>query len=77
VDEDECVRADLPRADHAGVRPARLDAESGAILVSSSAAGLVFLALLVLALAIVRVPLGDYMYEVHISGKHSRTEQFI
>jgi K+-transporting ATPase ATPase A chain len=40
-------------------------------------AGLVFLALLVVALAVVHVPLGDYMYRVYSSRKHSRTEQFI
>ncbi|BBX97824.1 potassium-transporting ATPase subunit KdpA [Mycobacterium lacus] len=38
---------------------------------------LVFLALLVLALAVVHVPLGDYMYRVYSSRKHSRTERFI
>jgi hypothetical protein len=42
--------------------------------VSGTAAGLVFLALFVLALAAVGVPLGDYMYRVYISRKHSRTE---
>jgi K+-transporting ATPase ATPase A chain len=44
---------------------------------SGTAAGLVFLALLVLALAAVHVPLGDYMYRVYNSDKHSRTERFI
>jgi potassium-transporting ATPase potassium-binding subunit len=45
--------------------------------VSGTAAGLVFLALLILALAAVHVPLGDYMYRVYSSQKHSRTERFI
>jgi K+-transporting ATPase ATPase A chain len=45
--------------------------------VSGTAAGLVFLALLVLALAAVHVPLGDYMYRVYSSRKHSRAERFI
>lgn len=44
---------------------------------SGIAAGLVFLALLVLALAVVHIPLGDYMYRVYSSRKHSRTEKFI
>jgi potassium-transporting ATPase potassium-binding subunit len=44
---------------------------------SGTAAGLVFLALLILALAAVHVPLGDYMYRVYSSQKHSRTEKFI
>ncbi len=44
---------------------------------SGTAAGLVFLALLVTALAAVHVPLGDYMYRVYSSQKHSRTEKFI
>jgi K+-transporting ATPase ATPase A chain len=44
---------------------------------SGTAAGLVFLALLVLALAAVHVPLGDYMYRVYSAQKHSRTERFI
>ena len=44
---------------------------------SGTAAGLVFLALLILALAAVHVPLGDYMYRVYSSEKHSRAEKFI
>jgi potassium-transporting ATPase potassium-binding subunit len=44
---------------------------------SGTAAGLVFLALLILALAAVHVPLGDYMYRVYSAKKHSRTERFI
>jgi potassium-transporting ATPase potassium-binding subunit len=44
---------------------------------SGTAAGLVFLALLILALAAVHVPLGDYMYRVYSAKKHSRTEKFI
>jgi potassium-transporting ATPase potassium-binding subunit len=44
---------------------------------SGTAAGVVFLALLVVALAIVHVPLGDYMYRIYSSEKHSRAERFI
>jgi potassium-transporting ATPase potassium-binding subunit len=44
---------------------------------SGTAAGVVFLALLIVALAAVHVPLGDYMYRVYSSEKHSRTERFI
>ena len=44
---------------------------------SGTAAGVVFLALLVVALAAVHVPFGDYMYRVYSSEKHSRTERFI
>ena len=35
---------------------------------------MVFLALLIVALAVVHVPLGDYMYRVYSSEKHSRIE---
>jgi potassium-transporting ATPase potassium-binding subunit len=44
---------------------------------SSTTAGLLFLALLVVALAVVHVPLGDYMYRVYSSEKHSGSERFI
>ena len=44
---------------------------------SGTAAGVIFLALLVVALAAVHVPFGDYMYRVYSSQKHSRTERFI
>lgn len=44
---------------------------------SANTAGVVFLTLLVVALAAVHVPLGDYMYRVYSSQKHSRTERFI
>lgn len=44
---------------------------------SCTAAGLLFLALLVGALAAVHIPLGDYMYRVYSSQKHSRPERFI
>ena len=36
---------------------------------SSTTAGLLFLALLVVALAVVHVPLGDYMYRVVTSTR--------
>jgi potassium-transporting ATPase potassium-binding subunit len=45
--------------------------------VSSTTAGIVFLASLALALAAVHVPLGDYMYRVFNSEKHSRVERVI
>ena len=44
---------------------------------SGTAAGVVFLALLVVALVAVHVPFGDYMYRVYSSKKHSRTERFL
>ncbi|OBF82069.1 K+-transporting ATPase subunit A [Mycobacterium sp. 852002-51163_SCH5372311] len=44
---------------------------------SATAAGVAFLALLVVALAAAHVPLGDYMYRVYSSEKHSRTERFV
>ena len=44
---------------------------------SSTAAGIVFLGSLVLALAIVYRPLGDYMYRVYTSKKHTRVERVI
>jgi K+-transporting ATPase ATPase A chain len=45
--------------------------------VSSTTAGILFLASLILALAAVHVPLGDYMYRVFNSEKHSRVERVI
>jgi potassium-transporting ATPase potassium-binding subunit len=45
--------------------------------VSTATAGVLFIALLVAALAVVHVPLGDYMYRVYESEKHSRIERFI
>ena len=50
---------------------------SGEVLVSTTAAGILFLALLIIALAAVHVPLGDYMYRVYTSDKHSRVERVI
>ncbi|MEU0497666.1 potassium-transporting ATPase subunit KdpA [Mycobacterium sp. NPDC006124] len=44
---------------------------------SSTTAGLLFLALLILALAAVHVPLGDYMYRVYDSDEDSRVERFV
>ena len=44
---------------------------------SSTAAGVAFLALLIVALVAVHVPFGDYMYRVYSSKKHSRAERFI
>ena len=42
---------------------------------SSTTAGIIFLAVLVLALALAHVPLGDYMYRVYTSEKHTRAER--
>ncbi len=44
---------------------------------STTTAGIIFLAVLVLALALAHVPLGDYMYRVYTSEKHSRAERVI
>ena len=44
---------------------------------STTTAGIIFLALLIVALAAVHVPLGDYMYRVYSSDKHSRVERGI
>jgi K+-transporting ATPase ATPase A chain len=45
--------------------------------VSTTTAGVIFLALLVLALAAVHVPFGDYMFRVYNSDKDSRAERLI
>jgi K+-transporting ATPase ATPase A chain len=45
--------------------------------VSSTTAGVLFLALMVVALAVVHVPLGDYIYRVYSSENHWRAERFI
>lgn len=44
---------------------------------STTTAGIIFAASLVIALALVHVPLGDYMYRVYSSEKHSRAEKGI
>ena len=44
---------------------------------TTTTAGILFLALLIVALAAVHVPLGDYMYRVYTSDKHSRVERVI
>ncbi|BBX31413.1 potassium-transporting ATPase subunit A [Mycolicibacterium mageritense DSM 44476 = CIP 104973] len=44
---------------------------------STTTAGIVFLAALVIVLVAVHVPLGDYMFHVYTSDKHSRTERVI
>ncbi len=44
---------------------------------SATTAGLIFLAVLVLALVAVHVPLGDYMYRVYASEKDSSVERVI
>jgi K+-transporting ATPase ATPase A chain len=45
--------------------------------VSTTTAGILFLASLIVALAAVHVPLGDYMYRVYTSNKDSRGERAI
>jgi potassium-transporting ATPase potassium-binding subunit len=45
--------------------------------VSTTTAGILFLALLIVALVAAHVPLGDYMYRVYTSDKHSRVERVI
>ncbi len=47
------------------------------VLVTTTTAGILFLALLIVALAVAHVPLGDYMYRVYSSDKHSRVERVI
>ncbi|MCG7609730.1 K+-transporting ATPase subunit A [Mycolicibacterium sp. (ex Dasyatis americana)] len=44
---------------------------------TTTTAGIVFLAVLIIALAVVHVPLGDYMYRVYSTEKHSRVERAI
>ena len=44
---------------------------------STTTAGILFLASLIVALAAVHVPLGDYMYRVYTSNKDSRGERVI
>ena len=44
---------------------------------STTTAGIIFLALLILALAAVHVPFGDYMYRVYTGTKDSRAERVI
>lgn len=44
---------------------------------TSTSAGVLFLASLILALIVVHAPLGDYMFRVYDSDKHSRVERFL
>ncbi|MGV9680939.1 potassium-transporting ATPase subunit KdpA [Nocardia sp. NPDC003482] len=44
---------------------------------STTTAGIVFVGSLVIALALVHVPLGDYMFRVYTSERHSRAERLI
>ncbi|MGV9802466.1 potassium-transporting ATPase subunit KdpA [Mycobacterium sp. NPDC003449] len=44
---------------------------------TTTTAGIVFLASLVVAIALVHVPLGDYMYRVYTSGKDTRAERLV
>jgi K+-transporting ATPase ATPase A chain len=45
--------------------------------VNTTTAGIVFVAALIIALAVVHIPLGDYMYRVYSSDKHTRMERLI
>jgi K+-transporting ATPase ATPase A chain len=45
--------------------------------VTTTTAGILFLALLVAVIALVHVPLGDYMFRVYIGDKDSRAERLI
>ncbi|MEV6360271.1 potassium-transporting ATPase subunit KdpA [Nocardia asteroides] len=44
---------------------------------NTTTAGIAFVAALVITLALVHVPLGDYMYRVYSGDKHSRAERLI
>ncbi|WP_225729774.1 MULTISPECIES: potassium-transporting ATPase subunit KdpA [unclassified Nocardia] len=44
---------------------------------NTTTSGIVFAATLILALALVHIPLGDYMYRVYASEKHNRAERII
>ncbi|MFF0487524.1 potassium-transporting ATPase subunit KdpA [Nocardia sp. NPDC004068] len=44
---------------------------------STTTAGIVFVGSLVIALALVHIPLGDYMFRVYTSERHSRAERLI
>ncbi|QIS14632.1 potassium-transporting ATPase subunit KdpA [Nocardia arthritidis] len=44
---------------------------------NTTTAGIVFAATLILALALVHIPLGDYMYRVYAGEKHNRAERII
>ncbi|PKV80460.1 potassium-transporting ATPase subunit KdpA [Nocardia fluminea] len=44
---------------------------------STTTAGIAFVAALVITLALVHVPLGDYMYRVYSGAEHSRVERLI
>ncbi|MBF6329304.1 potassium-transporting ATPase subunit KdpA [Nocardia transvalensis] len=44
---------------------------------TTTTAGIVFAAALIIALAVVHIPLGDYMYRVYSSDKHTRAERVI
>lgn len=44
---------------------------------NTTTAGIAFIASLIIALALVHVPLGDYMYRVYSGKKHSRAERVI
>lgn len=44
---------------------------------NTTTAGIAFLAALIIALALVHVPLGDYMFRVYNAKKHSRAERVI
>ena len=43
---------------------------------TTTSSGVAFLVLLIIALAVVHVPLGDYMYRVYTAAKHTAVERF-
>ena len=49
----------------------------GAFLMSTTAAGIIFIASLIVALGLVHRPLGDYMYRVYTGTKHTCVERGI
>ncbi len=66
----------VPGDPHRAV-PLRGAAVPGEVLVTTTTAGIVFLVVLIVAVAAVHVPLGDYMYRVYTAEKHSRAERLI
>src|SRR5690242_5521810 len=57
--------------------PRSRPAVPGEVLVSTTTAGIIFLAVLVVALVVVHVPFGDYMYRVYTSENDSYVERLI
>src|SRR5262249_6550087 len=59
----------------AGRLPGRGAAVPGAFLMSTTAAGAIFVVSLIAALAVAYRPLGDYLYAAVTGGRHSRVER--